>query len=110
MTITAEVTQGDAISFLESAVRNWKFVPNLSTDDVHDVADALSRFAAKHRAQALAQGRLDGAVAIDNLGEALFYLSDKLRGSGFLNDDANRSEYESVVAAFQALQTKAQRP
>ena len=47
---------------------------------------------------------------IENLGEALFHLSDKLRGSGFLNDDANRSEYESVVAAFQALQAKAQRP
>ena len=47
---------------------------------------------------------------IENLGEALFHLSDKLRGSGFLNDDVNRSEYESVVAAFQALQAKAQRP
>ena len=63
MTTTTEVTQADAISFLESAVRNWKFVPNLSTDDVQDVADALSRFAAKHRAQALAQGRLEGVEA-----------------------------------------------
>jgi hypothetical protein len=41
--------------------------------------------------------------ATDNLGEALFHLSDKLRGSGFLNDDANHAEYEKVVAAFQAL-------
>ena len=46
------------------------------------------------------------ASAIDDLGEALFHLSDKLRGSGFLNDDANRAEYEKVVAAFQALEER----
>lgn len=44
------------------------------------------------------------ADRIDDLGEALFHLSDKLRGSGFLNDDANRAEYEAVVTAFQALE------
>ena len=46
------------------------------------------------------------AGAIDDLGEALFHLSDKLRGSGFFSDDANRAEYENVVAAFQALEAR----
>jgi hypothetical protein len=42
--------------------------------------------------------------AVEDLGEALFYLSDKLRGSGFLNDDARHADYEGVVAAFQKLE------
>jgi hypothetical protein len=46
--------------------------------------------------------RLAGKV--EDLGEALFHLSDKLRGSGFLSDDANAAEYERVVAAFRALE------
>lgn len=44
--------------------------------------------------------------AIDDLGEALYFLSDKLRGSGFLSDDANHAEYERVVKAFQALESQ----
>lgn len=47
---------------------------------------------------------------IEDLGEALFHLSDKLRGSGFLNDDANSAEYEAVVAAFQALEAQVLAP
>jgi hypothetical protein len=46
------------------------------------------------------------ASAVDDLGEALFHLSDKLKGSGFLIDDANRAEYENVVAAFKALEER----
>lgn len=38
----------------------------------------------------------------EQLGEALFFLSDKLRASGFLNDDANHAAYEKVVAVFNA--------
>lgn len=53
------------------------------------------------------QARVDALADVsDTLGEALFHLSDKLRGSGFLSDNANYAEYERVVAAFQAL-TKA---
>lgn len=44
------------------------------------------------------------AERVEALGEALFHLSDKLRGSGFLMDDANHAEYENVVAKFEALQ------
>ena len=40
---------------------------------------------------------------LDDLGEALFYLSDKLRGCGFMSDDANHAEYERVVVAYHAL-------
>lgn len=50
------------------------------------------------------------ACAVEDLGEALFHLSDKIRGSGFLNDDANRAEYEAVVAAFQALEERIMQP
>lgn len=50
------------------------------------------------------------AGRIEDLGEALFHLSDKLRGSGFLMDDANRAEYEAVVAAFQALENQVCEP
>ena len=46
--------------------------------------------------------RLAGKVGY--LGDALFHLSDKLRGSGFLSDDANAAEYEKVMSAFQALE------
>lgn len=42
-------------------------------------------------------------MKVELLGEALFALSDKLRASGFLNDDGNRAAYEKVVAAFQAV-------
>ena len=42
----------------------------------------------------------------DELGEALFHLSDKLRGSGFLNDDANCADYEAVVSAFTKLEER----
>lgn len=34
------------------------------------------------------------------LSEALFALSDRLRASGFLDDDQNHAAYEKVVAAF----------
>ena len=52
--------------------------------------------------------RLDFSLTdcFDELGEALFYLSDKLRGSGFLNDDANRADYEAVVSAFTKLEER----
>ena len=40
----------------------------------------------------------------DELGEALFHLSDKLRGNGFLSDYANRADYEAVVSAFTKLE------
>ena len=48
--------------------------------------------------------------AIEDLGEALFHLSDKMHGSGFLSDDANRAEYEAVVAAFEALEERIMQP
>ncbi len=54
------------------------------------------------------QTRMAGAV--EDLGEALFHLSDKLRGSGFLNDAANHAEYEAVVAAFKALEERVYEP
>lgn len=44
------VTREDAISFLESACRNWSHVPKLSEDDIGDVASELLRFVAKHAA------------------------------------------------------------
>jgi hypothetical protein len=47
---------------------------------------------------------------IEDLGEALFHLSDKLRGSGFLADDANRDEYEAVVSAFAKLEERMMEP
>jgi len=50
------------------------------------------------------------ASAVEDLGEALFHLSDKLRGSGFLADTANAAEYETVVAAFQALEERIMQP
>lgn len=50
------------------------------------------------------------ASAVEELGEALFHLSDKIRGSGFLYDDANRAEYEAVVVAFQALEKRVMQP
>ena len=46
------------------------------------------------------------AGAVDDLGEALDYLRDKLAGSGFLSDDANAAEYVNVVAAFKALEER----
>lgn len=39
-----EVTQADAIKFLESACRNWTDMPSISTEDIADVAGALQRF------------------------------------------------------------------
>lgn len=44
------VTRQDAISFLESACRNWSHVPKLSEDDLGDVASELLRFVAKRAA------------------------------------------------------------
>lgn len=45
----------------------------------------------------------DFARGIEQLGEALFLLSDRLRSSHFLEDQVNHAAYEKVVAAFQAL-------
>ena len=39
-----EVTRDQAISFLESACRNWKRLPPLDNDDIEDVRLALHRF------------------------------------------------------------------
>ena len=50
------------------------------------------------------------ASRVEDLGDALFHLSDKLRGSGFLQDEANAAEYEAVVAAFQALENQVCEP
>ena len=63
------------------------------------VAEALSA-AFKAGQEAKGQQISEG---LDDLGEALFYLSDKLRGSGFLADVVNHAEYERVVAAYHAL-------
>lgn len=40
----SQVSTEDAIGFLESACRNWQFVPRLSADDLQDVAKELTRF------------------------------------------------------------------
>ena len=39
-----EVTQQDAVKFLEGAVRNWSHVPRLSNEDIEDVRVELERF------------------------------------------------------------------
>lgn len=53
----------------------------------------------RHRTAALSERP---ATRGGELGEALFALSDRLRSSGFLDDDANHQAYEKVVAAFNA--------
>lgn len=45
-----EISNEDAIKFLEGACRNWSRVPPLSKDDVGDVAAELYRFVASRRA------------------------------------------------------------
>ncbi len=42
----------EAISFLETACRNWSHVPRLSKDDLADVATALVHFVARKTAAA----------------------------------------------------------
>ena len=42
-------------------------------------------------------------VLREKFGEALFALSDKLRGSNFFDSSDNHAVYERVVAAFTAL-------
>jgi hypothetical protein len=44
------VTRNEAISFLEGACRNWRHVPELSDDDIGDVATELMRFVSKRPA------------------------------------------------------------
>lgn len=47
---------------------------------------------------------------IEALADALFSLSDRLRVSGFLKDDANHAAYEKVVASFTALRSTTAEP
>ena len=42
--MSIEITEADAIKFLEGAVRNWSRVPRLSHDDLNDVRVELERF------------------------------------------------------------------
>lgn len=44
------VDHKQAVQFLESACRNWRNVPPLSSDDIADVADALTHFCKNHMA------------------------------------------------------------
>jgi hypothetical protein len=43
------------------------------------------------------------AAKTEILGDALFVLSDKLRKSGFLENNENHAAYERVVKAFTAI-------
>lgn len=60
-TATVEVTQTDAVHFLESAFRNIE-LPPLSPRDVDDITDGLRRFA-RHRTRATRQDGLREALA-----------------------------------------------
>jgi hypothetical protein len=51
--------------------------------------------------QALLKARI--VAAEERLGECLLALSAQLQASGFLDDDASRAAYESVVATFGSL-------
>lgn len=44
------IDHNQAIRFIETACRNWRHVPPLSSDDIADVADALTHFCKKHMA------------------------------------------------------------
>lgn len=48
-------------------------------------------------------GGLPDGEAVERLGEALHFLSDKLRSSGFLDRDEHHAAYERVVVEFRAV-------